>query len=153
MASLTRCRRRWSAQDGAELIEFALVLPLMLLLLLGILDFGLLFQRYHVVTNAAREGARIAVLPGYADEDVEARVAQFLNAGGLTETPTTTVGSPNYIDVGGQCIVTRPVTVEYPFTYSAIGALAAYFGGGGFTRSGIQATASMRSELSAGACS
>jgi len=153
MASLTRCRRRWSAQDGAELIEFALVLPLMLLLLLGILDFGLLFQRYHVVTNAAREGARIAVLPGYADEDVEARVAQFLNAGGLTETPTTTVGSPNYIDVGGQCIVTRPVTVEYPFTYSAIGALAAYFGGGGFTRSGLQATASMRSELSAGACS
>ena len=56
-------------------------------------------------------------------------------------------------DVGGQCIVTRPVTVEYPFTYSAIGALAAYFGGGGFTRSGLQATASMRSELSAGACS
>jgi Flp pilus assembly pilin Flp len=151
MAAL-RERNRWRDERGAELVEFALVLPLMLLTMLGILDFGLLFQRYHVVTNAAREGARLAVLPGYADEDVETRVTQFLVAGGLTDTPSTTVGAPEFIDVGGQCIVTRPVTVEYPFTYSAIGALAGYFGSG-FSRSGLKATASMRSELAAGACS
>ena len=40
------------------------MLPLFLLVISGIVDFGLLFQRYHV-NNAAREGARIAVLPGY----------------------------------------------------------------------------------------
>src|SRR5688572_16886512 len=74
MASLNRRTERWSSARGAELIEFALVLPLMLLLLLGTVDFGLLFQRYHVVTNAAREGARVAVLPGYASADVQARV-------------------------------------------------------------------------------
>ena len=33
--------------------------------MLGIIDFGFLFQRYEVVTNAAREGARVAILPGY----------------------------------------------------------------------------------------
>lgn len=150
MAPLRRLHRH---DEGAELVEFALVLPLMLLVLLAILDFGLLFQRYHVVTNAAREGARVAVLPGYADADVQTRVAQFLTASGLSDAPTTTVGPPNFIDVGGQCIVTRPVTVEYPFTYSVIGALATYFGGSGFSRSGLSATGSMRSELAAGGCS
>ena len=55
----------------------------MLLIALGIFDFGILFQRYEVVTNAAREGARIAVLPGYADADVDARVRQYVQAGGL----------------------------------------------------------------------
>ena len=33
--------------------------------MLGIIDFGFLFQHYEVVTNAAREGARVAILPGY----------------------------------------------------------------------------------------
>ena len=62
--------RRLACDKGAELIEFALVFPLLLLVMVGIMDFGLLFQRYETVTNAAREGARIAVLPGYAQADV-----------------------------------------------------------------------------------
>lgn len=66
MAALTRSRARWSDESGAELIEFALALPLLLLVGLGVLDFGRLFQRYEVVTNAAREGARVGVLPGTA---------------------------------------------------------------------------------------
>jgi hypothetical protein len=50
--------RRLACEKGAELIEFALVFPLLLLVMFGIMDFGLLFQRYETVTNAAREGAR-----------------------------------------------------------------------------------------------
>lgn len=61
MSSFTR---RVRSERGAELIEFALVFPVLLLVVLGIVDFGFLFQRMEVVTNAAREGARIAVLPG-----------------------------------------------------------------------------------------
>jgi len=148
MASLTR-RTRCSAEDGAALIEFAIVLPLMLLVLLGTLDFGMLFQRYQVVTNAAREGARIGVLPGYSDEDVQARVDQFLMAGGLTEPAVTTVEYPPPVPVGGKCIVVRQVKVVYPYQYSAIGAFASYFDGVGFSRTGLQATAAMRSELAA----
>src|SRR6185369_3492982 len=68
---------------GAELIEFALVLPLLLLLVLGIVDFGFMFQRLEVVTNAAREGARIAVLPSYDTADVRARVNSYLLEGGV----------------------------------------------------------------------
>ena len=151
LAAVKRPSRPLS-EDGAELVEFALVLPLLLLVLFGIVDFGLLFQRFQVVSNAAREGARVAVLPGYSDADVRTRVGQFLTAGGLTETPTTTVGAAQALNVGAQCIEVRPVTVVYPYSYSAVGAMAGFFGGTGFTRTGVSATATMRGETSAGVC-
>ena len=68
------------------LIEAAVALPLLLLIVLGIVDFGLLFRRYEVLTNAAREGARVAVLPGYSAVDAQDRVQQYLAAGGLDKT-------------------------------------------------------------------
>ena len=85
-ASREAFRRVWACERGAELVEFAFVFPTLLLVMLGIIDFGFLFQRYEVVTNAAREGARVAILPGYADADVQARVNQYLSAAGLTPT-------------------------------------------------------------------
>ncbi len=79
-----------------------LVLPLLLLVVLGILDFGMLFWRYESVTNAAREGARVAILPGYSTTDVENRVEQYLTDAGLTATTAvTTVVAPVGVDVGG----------------------------------------------------
>ena len=66
--------RQWKSEKGAELVEFALTFPLLLLVMLGIIDFGLLLHRVQVLTNAAREGARIAVLPNYNQADVTARV-------------------------------------------------------------------------------
>jgi Flp pilus assembly protein TadG len=151
MAPLTRRASRWGDESGAELIEFALVFPLLLLVVLGIIDFGLLFQRYEVVTNAAREGARVSVLPGYADEDVETRVGQYLTAAGLTEGATTSVGTPQVVEVGGQCITVRPVTVTYPHTFSFVGGIAGFFGSE-LARTGVTATSSMRSETPGAAC-
>lgn len=55
-------RRR---ERGSALVEFALCLPFLLVIIAGIVDFGLAFQRYEVLTNAAREGARLATLPQY----------------------------------------------------------------------------------------
>ena len=87
MVAMNSVTGRLRSERGAELIEFALVFPILLLVVLGIVDFGFLFQRMEVVTNAAREGARIAVLPGYATGDVQARVQNYVQTGGL---PTTT---------------------------------------------------------------
>ena len=79
-----RVRRRIDAEDGAELIEFALALPLMLVLVTGVFDFGLAFQQYEVVTNAAREGARLGSLgAGYLEADIQARVDAYCVAAGL----------------------------------------------------------------------
>jgi Flp pilus assembly protein TadG len=152
LAAMTS-RNRSSGEDGAELIEFALVLPLMLLVMFGIIDFGLLFQRYLVVTNAAREGARVAVLPGYTNADVQVRVAQYLTAAGLTDTAPPPTVEQLVTCAGGQSIAVQRVTVQYPYSYSVVGTLVGYFGGTGFTRTGVSAVAAMRSELAAsGGC-
>ena len=54
---------RYASDRGAELIEMAIVLPILLFIFAGIIDFGFMFQRYEVLTNAAREGARMGTLP------------------------------------------------------------------------------------------
>ena len=48
------------SERGAELIELAISLPLLLLVVFGIIDTAFLFRNYLVITNAAREGARIS---------------------------------------------------------------------------------------------
>ena len=65
MATLKADADRRKGERGQAIIELALTLPLLLLVLLGIFDFGLMFQRFEVVANAAREAARVAVLPDY----------------------------------------------------------------------------------------
>jgi len=156
MAAVGRSRTRWSrlaSESGAELIEFAIALPVLLLIGLGIIDFGLLFQRYEVITNAAREGARVAVLPGYADADVVVRVNQYLAAGGLTLAHDPPVISQSAIALGLNCATVTSVTVTYPSQYSLVGGIAAYFGVSGLaSRSLITATAEMRNEVASGGC-
>lgn len=126
--------RRARNEKGAELIEFALVLPLLLLLVLGIVDFGFLFQRLEVVTNAAREGARIAVLPGYTTDDIKGRVNSYLQQGGvpivagtnpvININPVSIVASP-----GGATIQSEQVQVTYSHSYLFLSGLAHFFGG------------------------
>ena len=50
-------------KPGQNLVEFALVAVLLLALVLGIVEFGRVWMTFQVVTNAAREGARLAALP------------------------------------------------------------------------------------------
>jgi len=57
----TTPRSRWDRQQrGANLVEMALVLPLLLMLLMGVVDVGRAFYSYVTLTNAVREGARFA---------------------------------------------------------------------------------------------
>jgi len=49
------------SQRGAAVVEFAIVLPLLLVILFGIVEFGLLFYNKQVLTNASREGARAGI--------------------------------------------------------------------------------------------
>jgi Flp pilus assembly protein TadG len=144
--------KAWSSDSGAELIEFALTFPLLLLVVMGIIDFGLLFQRYEVLTNAAREGARVGVLPGYSPTDAQARALQYLQAAGLTGA-TVTPPVPQNVAVAGQCITVVPVTVTYVHTYMFLGGIGNYFGSSFGTKT-LTATSTMRREIpaAAGAC-
>ena len=58
---LRQLLRRGRGEEGAAAVEFAIVIPLLLLLLAGFFDFGWLFYWQHTVTNASRAGARYAV--------------------------------------------------------------------------------------------
>lgn len=49
-------------QKGAAVVEFAIVVPLLLLLLFGMVEFSLLLYNKHIITNASREGARYAIV-------------------------------------------------------------------------------------------
>lgn len=141
--------RRAHSERGAELIEFALVLPVLLLLLAGIVDMGFLFKNWEVVTNAAREGARMAALPGWLESEVETRVNNYLAAGGLEGTATTTV-APVSINVGTQMINGIKVTVAYPHSYMILGPIAQMIPGGSVGDITLKAAATMRTEAAAG---
>ena len=86
MATLIRRRlARYASDKGAELIEMALVLPILLMIFAGIIDFGFMFQRYEVLTNAAREGARMGTLPGYSQADIQIVWRTTSTTSGLTD--------------------------------------------------------------------
>ena len=151
MARLKNLIRRWRSEDGAELVEFALVLPMLLLVVLGIAEFGFMFQRYEVITNAAREGARVAVLPGYSTADVQNRVRAYVTQG---RVPTTTTPAnlavtvvPVEIPVPGRLPINgRRVTVTYTHTYMFLPGIGAMFGAT-YATVPITAVAEMRMEV------
>jgi len=62
------------SQEGATLVEFAIILPLLLLLIFGIIEFGLFLFNRHVITNAVREAARAGIvvrIPRLSNEEIE----------------------------------------------------------------------------------
>lgn len=74
--------RRASNRDarcGAALVEMALVTPLLLAVLFGIVEFGRAMQVHAMVTNASREGARRGSVTGYSSDDVRRYVREHLS--------------------------------------------------------------------------
>ena len=83
---------RIKSERGAALLEAAITLPMLLLVAVGIFEFGRAYQTWQILTNAAREGARIAVLTAPTNSLVEQRVREYMAAGQLANTgpPTST---------------------------------------------------------------
>ncbi len=76
---------------GQALVELALILPILLMLLLGIFEFGRAWNTKQVITDAAREGARLAVVQNndIDQDDVKAAVATHLSRAGIPGTAVT----------------------------------------------------------------
>jgi Flp pilus assembly protein TadG len=117
---------RWRDQSGQSLLEAALVLPVVLLIAVGILEFGRAFQTWQVVTNAAREGARVAILPNSSSSDVQSRVSTYLQGGALDnyQNATVTVNQTNTLAVGAGTASSSVVTVNYPFSFLVMNPVA-----------------------------
>lgn len=80
MLKIRQKKRKHKGEDGQAMVEFALVLPIFLLILCGIIDFGWLFYNQLSLNNACREGARYAVVNTAEDLSVQAIEAHIENA-------------------------------------------------------------------------
>ncbi|HEX5940016.1 MAG TPA: TadE family protein [Dehalococcoidia bacterium] len=118
-------------------MEFALVLPLLLVLLFGVIDFGRALQTYITINNASREGARLGSIN--PDADVEGKVR---DTAGNFDTADLTV-AVSYPDgkASGESVV---VDVDYEYSFiTPIGSLVDALSGGSLT---LGASSDMRIE-------
>jgi Flp pilus assembly protein TadG len=111
--------RHIRGEQGQTAVEFALVLPLLCVILLGILQFGIAFNHYETLTDASRVGARkaITVRVGGATVD-EAKTAVIAAAGGLdTSKLEVSIDSANWTTAGSEVVV----TTQYPYSINLLG--------------------------------
>jgi len=124
-----RERRKHGRQDqrGAVLVEMAIILPLLLVLLVGAVDYGLILREYQILQNAAREGARLSILPQYCisstpatdqaavSNAIKQRVVDYLAQEQITiATTDVTVAQNIVVNIGGGLSATASkITVSY----------------------------------------
>lgn len=102
---------RVRAERGAAAVEFALVVPLLVLLLFGIISYGVMLSFRQTLSQAATEGARAAAVTFLSEDkrdEATAAVDEALSGFGLTCTPTG--GLARGEDTVGQCEISDPGT-------------------------------------------
>ena len=109
-------KKRMRSERGAALVEAAMIMPMILLISVGIFEFGRAYQTSQVLTNAAREGARLAVLEGRTDEEVRARVNKYVTDGGLTALSDGNI-QVNRTTPLTETATASTVTITYPFEF------------------------------------
>ncbi len=117
-------RDRTSREEGVAAVEFALILPVLALLLFGVLEFGRVWSQYQVFQGAAREGARCAAVASTSDcvvqEEIEQGAAPFDPEGTASVEVLGGVGGPNGCtdaDRGKDVQVSweQPLQINIPF--------------------------------------
>src|SRR3954468_20506173 len=116
---MRRMLRRRTNERGAALIEAAVTIPLLLLIAVGIFEFGRAYQTWQVLTNAARESARVAVLPDPTPGVAEPRARDYMQAGQLPgwSTATVNVDRSASLNLGGRSVAASEVTIDSPFRF------------------------------------
>jgi Flp pilus assembly protein TadG len=137
-------------ERGSALLEMAMTLPLLLLVCVAIFELGRAYQAQQILTNAAREGARMAVLPDASTSTIRTRVLQYVADGQLSDPDTATVdiATNATMPMGAANVSASIVTVNYPFQFTVLGPVARLVSpsstiGGGIT---LRASAEMRNE-------
>lgn len=110
---------RLSRRDdsGAAAVEFALVLPLLLLLVFGIIDFGRAWHMQIALTQGAREGVRVLALNGTAAEATARTENAALPVDGITVAP---IGCPATPTPADDALITATRTYNYITPISGI---------------------------------
>ena len=135
--------RKDGKQRGQAMVEFALILPLLLIVMFIIVDFGFGFSKWVIVTNAAREGARFGAIGAPLDQ-VVARTVETSN-GILTAADVEAA----YIDRNGNAAADRGdhVAVRATHNYQLLTPLEPLLKLTGFSPIPLSACTDMRLEI------
>jgi len=107
------CRLFRRYRRAAAAVEFAVVAPVFLLLVFGMIEYGRMVMVYQVITNASREGARAAVLDGATTNSVTTAVNDYLTTGAVSGATVTVSPNPPSGAQNGDPVT---VTVSIPFS-------------------------------------
>lgn len=111
-------------EAGQSLAEFAIVLPILMAVVIGIFEFGRSWNVYQVLTNAAREGARLAVIPTSTDGAVRATVEDALRRAALDPA----LGEISIEGAGDGTGTPATVGIRYPYEFVLLGPVVAMLG-------------------------
>jgi Flp pilus assembly protein TadG len=139
-----------NSEKGTALLEAAFAVPLLLVVAVGIFEFGRAYQYKQVLTNAAREGARYLVTPNATEATAKALTATYMWQGVIDGCPNANACT-GYVTVtpqvvGGVSVYT--VSVAYPFNFLVLQPITKLVAGGSGTNNSLtmNATATMRIE-------
>jgi Flp pilus assembly protein TadG len=141
-----RSMNRLRSERGNSLVEAAMTIPILLLISVGIFEFGRAYQHWQVLTNAAREGARVSVTPSGTVGDAQNIALTYMNVGGVTGCNAACVTVNQAVPLASGTAST--VTIQYPFQFILLGPIAAMVTGQsqGDGQLTMTATATMRNE-------
>jgi hypothetical protein len=113
---MMRAYKRLRSESGASAVEFALLLPVLMLILFGIIEFGLALHRQAILTNASREGARLGIVSSVPPIDlaaVNAKIDSYLIAAGINPADVSRTPPPTLTGGTGSAVI---VTLTLPYT-------------------------------------
>ncbi len=132
-----RRRRSDPSRRGVAAVEFAMVVPIFVVFIFGMIEFGRILMVQQTLINGSREGARQAVLEGATEDGVVEIVSEYLQAASINVPSDYVSVSPDPADVRGNEKITVSISVPFaevswmpPFIYDG----------------NLQATTTMRSE-------
>lgn len=99
-------------ERGQSTVELAFAFPVFILLVIGMVEYGRVMMLQHTITNAAREGARIAAFSGSDTNTVQTAVNNYLSTAGLNISSARMTISGAKAASGGNA----SVTVTYPYS-------------------------------------
>jgi len=110
--------KRIREEKGTALLEAAVTMPIILLISVGIFEFGRAYQTQQVLVNASREGARLAVIEGSSDTAVYNRVNDYVKAGGLKALDPGDVDIKRSVAFAGT--TASSVAINYKFEFMVL---------------------------------
>jgi Flp pilus assembly protein TadG len=145
-----RRRRYWgwrNSELGQSLVEFSLILPLMLVMLFALVDFGRGFYTWLVVTNAAREGARAAAVQS-DNSTIDSKIyASFCNPYPSNCSLDPTKMTITKTNVQGARGSEATVDISYTFVFvTPVGSILQLIGGSNLAAPAISSHSAMRLE-------